>query len=462
MTHPELPVSGTTSLMAGLRVLVVGLGRFGGGVGVTRWLVEQGAKVTVTDNSTAKSLSESIDALYGLGVTFRLGEHDPGDLDDAELVVINPAVVKSRSELFGEVQRRGMDWTTELNLFCGRCCGRVIGVTGTYGKSTICAMLAHVLHTCLGRESANYTGVYLGGNFGGSLLSRLADILPTDIVVLELSNAQLEDIPRIGWVPELAVICNLAPHHLDRYGGYAGYLDAKLNLLGDIKRPKRLIIGAIDAEAESTLLNKLDGSNLGVTRVAPMDRPIALRVPGAHNQANAACVRSIGAYLGLADGEVVEALAMFGGLPHRLEHVRTVDGVDYFNDSKATSPAATIQAVEALARRMVAIVGGQEKNAPFEACAEVLNRYCEVIICVGASGPRFAQALETAGGVSIRSASNVAQAVRIAHGVAQKGDAVLFSPGAPSFDAFDNFAHRGTVFVEAVARLAKGSEHVET
>ena len=456
MSHPELPVSSPTGIVAGLRVLVVGLGRFGGGVGVTRWLVEQGAKVTVTDNASAKSLSESVDALYGLGVTFRLGEHDPRDLDDAELVVINPAVVKSRSELFGEIQRRGLDWTTELNLFCGRCCGRVIGVTGSYGKSTTCAMLAHVLHACLGRVSANYTGVYLGGNFGGSLLGRLPNILPTDIVVLELSNAQLEDIPRIGWVPELAVICNLTPHHLDRYGGYAGYLDAKLNLLGNSRRPQRLIVGAIDSEAESALLSKLDGSGVSVTHVAPLDSPISLLVPGAHNQANAACVRSIGAYLGLAEGEVVEALATFGGLPHRLEHVRTVDGVDYFNDSKATSPAATIQAVEALNRRMVAIVGGQEKNTPFKDCAKVLNRYCEVIICVGASGPTFAQTLETVGGASIRSADSVAQAVRMAHETAQKGDVVLFSPGAPSFDAFDNFAHRGTVFVEAVARLEQG------
>jgi UDP-N-acetylmuramoylalanine--D-glutamate ligase len=184
-----------------------------------------------------------------------------------------------------------------------------------------------------------------------------------------------------------------------------------------------------------------------------MDEHITLLVPGAHNQANAACVRSIAAYLGLAEGEVVEALATFGGLPHRLEHVRTVDGVDYFNDSKATSPNATIQAVEALNRRMVAIVGGQEKNVPYEACAETLTRYCEVIICVGASGPTFAQILESVGGASIRSAENVTQAVRIAHEAAQKGDTVLFSPGAPSFDAFDNFAHRGTVFVEAVARL---------
>ena len=155
---------GRSRTLKGLRVLVVGLGRFGGGVGVTRWLAGEGAVVTVTDQATPESLEESVAAIAGLGVTLHLGGHDPRDLDPTDLVVVNPAV--------------------EINLFCERCPAVVIGVTGSYGKSTTCAMLAAAL------RAACDTGVYLGGNIGRSLLPDLPEMRGSDIVILEMSNAQ--------------------------------------------------------------------------------------------------------------------------------------------------------------------------------------------------------------------------------------------------------------------------------
>ncbi len=480
---------------AGLRVLVVGLGRFGGGVGVTRWLTEQGAAVTVTDRAAGDELADSIDAVADLDVDLHLGGHDPSDLDEADLVVINPAVVKSTSQFFQLIERRAIPWTTEINLFCERCPCPIIGVTGSYGKSTTCAMLAEVLRAChhadvgARRDSRTsggsdrlenrshqpdrsqkvcYTGVHLGGNIGRSLLSDLPDIRPTDLVVLELSNAQLEDLPRIGFFPPLAVITNLWPHHLDRYGTFAAYARAKLNIVCDPDRASKLVVGDMADEAAALLEQLLPDHADRVVRVRSFDPPLALRVPGAHNQANAACVATMCHHLGLEEQAVREALAAFTGLPHRLQHVRTLDGVDYYNDSKSTSPDATETAIAAFDRptraaglgshgRLVAIVGGQDKGVSLTKCADRLAATCTLVICVGESGRAWTDALQAgarAGACRIvHEPGKLDGAVSLARKHAKPGGAVLFSPGAPSFDRYPNFARRGEHFIELVNAL---------
>jgi len=481
----------------GLRILVVGLGRFGGGVGVTKWLVRQGAIVTVTDQADESSLRESIAAIQDCNIRLRLGGHDLRDLDDADLVILNPAVNKSKSEFFQAIERRGIPWTTEMNLFCERCPTTVIGVTGTYGKSTTCAMLADALEACrtashvhatdhrrdadlLGLtgtvqdgfrlNAGRVTAVRLGGNIGKSLLGELDVIRETDLVVLEMSNAQLEDLSRIGWSPAVAVITNLFPHHLDRHGSFEAYIDAKLNILRGGNGDTRLaIIGELHPEAELHLerekTKNLRGAEIRFVRVREPNQPIPLRVPGRHNAVNAACVETVCRELG-CDGDAVRgALQSFQGLPHRLQYVRTIDGVNYVNDSKSTSPSATVVAVEAVDPPIVLIVGGQKKDVSLTDFAEIAIRRCRAVICTGECGPDFARAMEDARRRLCRTTvvhaaiaprifevTSLDAALSKAGECSRPGDVVLFSPGAPSFDQYGNFTERGDHFVRLVLR----------
>jgi len=453
---------------ADARVLVIGLGRFGGGAGVTRWLAEQGARVTVTDQADATSLAESVHELDGLGVTFHLGGHDLADLDGCDLAIVNPAVNKSRSEFFQALFKRGIPWTTELNLFCERCPAPVVGVTGSFGKSTTCAMLAEVLSAWHRSGSAPFSGVHLGGNIGRSLLNDLSLIQPSDVVVLEISNAQLEDVPRIGWAPDVAVITNIHPHHLDRYDGFDSYIAAKLNILGvspEVSRgcpwlahgrgdrPSEVIVGDLHPLAESALTGRLGGRSVRVTSVAPFDPPLALRVPGRHNQINAACAASVCQRLRVDAKLARDSLAQYRGLPHRLEFVRSIKGVDFYNDSKSTAPSATIVALESFDQRVVAIVGGQRKgDVGYDDCARVLAQRCRAVVCTGECGPDFARAL-AAHGVTCQCFGTLPDAIGAARSLAGPGDVVLFSPGAPSFDEYTNFTARGRRFAEIVLRL---------
>ena len=453
---PRSPKMSPTPIHTGQRVLVIGLGRFGGGGGVARWLAHQGCQVTVTDLADAASLTDSLAALDGLDIAFHLGGHDERDLHATDLAIVSPAVPKSRSAFFQAVVRRQIPWTTEINLFCERCPAPVIGVTGTYGKSTTCAMLAHTAEACRDAGGAGYTGVHLGGNIGRSLLMDLPRIHSTDLVILELSNAQLEDLPRIGWTPWLAVVTNLSPHHLDRYDGYAGYIEAKLNIIKQNTPDQRVFAGPCDEDAWAQLCRRCAQHTHPIVRPESAGPPLPLGIPGGHNQANAAMVLQVCRTLGFDEQRVRESLATFGGLPHRLQLVRTLRGVHYYDDSKSTSPPATATAIETIRDPIVVIVGGQAKDVSIIPIVDAIRQGCRMAVCVGESGPALAEALRQASGgmePPVREAHDLASAVRLASEHARAGDAVLFSPGAPSFDAYGNFAERGRAFAAAVEAL---------
>lgn len=448
---------GDTGPLADRRVLVVGLGRFGGGVGVVRWLCGQGADVRVTDRATADTLETSLNEISDLPVRCHLGGHSVGDLSDVELVVINPAVDKRRSAFFRAVADREIPWTTEINLFCERCRGQVVAVTGAYGKSTTCAMIAEALRADRRGKEREVGEVHLGGNIGGSLLPSLERIDPADLVVLELSSAQLDDLPRVEWSPRIAVITNLYPHHLDRYAGFAAYVKSKLNVLGNGEPPDTIVVGDMHPDAEDLLRQRVRGFADRVVRVPADGDDIALDVPGAHNQRNAACALAACESLSCDMASVYAALQRFTGLEHRLEKVATLGEVAYYNDSKSTSPLATIRAIEALGCPVVAIVGGQSKDVPLGEFGDTLSRLCSTVVCTGESGPAFAGAIRAASdgdrSPNVVEAAKLSEAVAYARSAATPGMAVLFSPGAPSFDAYRNFADRGRRFVDEVAAL---------
>lgn len=452
------PSPAQTESMAGRRVLVVGLGRFGGGVGVTRWLAGLGARITVTDAASAESLAESVEGLAGLNVTYHLGGHDVTDLAETELAVINPAIVKHRSDFFKEIVRRRIPWTTELNLFCERCPAKVIGVTGSYGKSTTCAMLTAALEACIQTGATAHTGVYCGGNIGRSLLNDLPAIRETDLVVLEMSNAQLEDLPRIRWAPDLAVITNIVAHHLDRYESFEAYIDAKFNIIRDPLSTGRIIVGDFAPEAKEMFERLVGQRSKRVLQVAPADPPVRLCVPGGHNLTNAHFVLAVTDILGLDQATVRAALAEFKGLEHRLQVVRVLDGVAFLNDSKSTSPDAIRCALASLDTAVVAIVGGQRSEAPLQEVATALAGSCSVVVCMGQSGPAYVSAITEAvrcQGTDTQTivCDDLPAAVSLARSAAREGGTVLFSPGAPSFDCYHNFAQRGQDFITIVEAL---------
>ncbi|MBE7455147.1 MAG: UDP-N-acetylmuramoyl-L-alanine--D-glutamate ligase [Phycisphaerae bacterium] len=466
-------------------VLVWGLGRLGGGAAVTRWLVDQGARVTVMDRATADSLRSSLAAIADLPVALRLGTEDPELLAESDLVVVNPAVVKARSEFFNAITRRDVPWTTEINLFLERCPASVIGVTGSFGKSTTSAMIAAVLEEHVARGGGRGL-VYLGGNIGKSLLPELARMTPEDHVVLELSSAQLEDVPRVPFSPRVAVLTNLHPHHLDRHGSFDAYISAKLNILGHPNPAAVLVIGdpALGGEAvnprktlgpgEQTTRDSLVAAGAPAESVAaarlvrehvlrlgvPVHSaraphvPFELVVPGTHNRENAATAWTAARLLGVEEKTAANALRHFPGLPHRLEVVAVIDGVRFLNDSKATSPRAVVTALDALDAPVLAIVGGAAMDEPLDECVRTLAERCRTVACLGETGARMADRLldpvRPEPRPEVLRADDLETAVRWSRTRARPGDVVLFCPGATSFDRYVNFEARGAHFADCV------------
>jgi len=482
--------SSTYESFAGRRVTVVGLGHFGGGVGVTRWLCGQGAAVTVTDTAGPDKLAASVAQLAGLDVTLHLGGHDEGDFTRADLLVVNPAVPKD-SPLIRQSQAAGVRRTSEINLFLERCPCPVVGVTGSVGKSTTTAMIGTIL--------ARRFTTHVGGNIGGSLLATLDDIRPDHVVVLELSSFQLEDLPLLGVSPHVAVVTNLTPNHLDRHGTMANYAEAKKNLFRFQTPDDVLVLNADDpvtsawaSEAKGRVVffrSKPSGEFFFTTEAQRIHRedignsnnvsnvqhslcdslclcgeknsPFELLLPGLHNQANAQAAWAAASQLGVDRATAAAALKTFAGLEHRLQFVAERGGVRFYNDSKCTTPEGAIVALEAFApRQAVILVGGYDKHVSFAGLGMALARRAKCVVTMGATRDPIFAAVENAllsedlddvpGSLGVFTAESFDDAVALAVSQAEPGDVVLLSPACASYDMFTNYEERGRRFVELV------------
>lgn len=443
----------------GKRVLVVGLGHFGGQIAVARWLVEQGASVKVTDLAPAEKLADGLNQLAGLPIEYRLGGHDVADLDGCDLLVVSPAVPKDRSDLIKAAVVRSIPVTAEMNLFLERCPSRrIIGVTGSAGKSTTTALIGSVLQVAQSAGEARQ--VWTGGNIGHSLLNDLGKMTSDDMVVLELSSFQLDDLGQLRWSPPVAVITNVQPNHLDRHGTLDAYAEAKMNLVR-YQRPDDLV-----------LLNEGDDVVKGYVRAAgaearvrecrlePRFRPV-LQVPGEHNLRNAAQAVAACRAVGLSDDLIAQGISLFRGLSHRLEFVADVRGVRYYNDSKSTVPSSTQIAVEAFEAPVIALVGGGTKGMSFAELGRALARRCRTVLCFGQAGPEIYKEVNSGIQASREHAAQaellpgLAAAVRRAAELAQPGQVVVLSPACTSYDEFSNYEERGDTFRRLVAELAE-------
>ncbi len=446
----------------GRRVTVMGLGRFGGGVGVSRWLAERGATVTVTDQAPAEALAPSLDELRDLDLTLHLGGHRESDFHETDLVVVNPAV-KPTSPYLQVAELVGVPVTTEINLFAERCPARVVGVTGSVGKSTTTAMIGQVLAHCA-QVTENAPRVWVGGNIGRSLLGILEQIRDADVVVLELSSFQLERTTLVSWSPHVAVITNLTPNHLDWHGDLAAYAAAKLNIARH-QDPARdvVILGPtlgeearhLTAEGHRVWQFDLDDDTPLVRTATDKQRwpALQLSVPGRHNRENAAAALAVAHALAVPTDAALAALGEFEALPHRLQRVAERAGVTYFDDSKSTTPEAALTALAAFDTPLLLILGGYDKGSDLAPLAAVAAGRARFSACIGTTGPALAAAIRGAGGAA-EDCGELSRAVAACQARARAGDVVLLSPACASWDQFSDYRLRGETF----ARLVCGTD----
>ncbi len=483
------------------RVTVMGLGHFGGGVGVTRWLVQRcGCRVLLTDLASADQLADSLESVRDLvdagQVTLVLGGHEERDFRETDLVVANPAVPRPWENRFLNAAREaGAEITTEIELLIDSLPDRdrIIGVTGTAGKSTTSAMIHHILRAHCG-------AAHLGGNIGGSLLG--VEIGAEEWVVLELSSAMLwwlggagtaddraplrkafasrltEGTPSPGsagegggggdfstsharaplrkasasrltkthkWSPHVAVITNFSDNHADWHGSLDHYRASKQHLLAHQHPGDHAILGP-------GLRDWPTSEGVERTDIAADDlrfAGISLLIPGGHNRLNALMAAEACRAAGVPFDESIAALADFRGLPHRLELVaQTKDGRRFYNDSKCTTPAAAALAVESFddPARLHLIVGGYDKKADLAPLAALGERVAR-LYAIGAVGERIHDLAPTGTCLHCRTLD---VAVRSAMARMEAGDILLLSPGCASWDQFTNFEQRGQRFIQLV------------
>jgi UDP-N-acetylmuramoylalanine--D-glutamate ligase len=427
--------------LADLRVVVMGLGVFGGGEAVARHLSAAGADVLVTDLRSPTALEPATRRLQNLDVEFRLGEHRPEDFASADLVVVNPAVPHPWDNPLLEIARHaGARLLTEIRLAIGdHPARRVIGVTGSAGKSTTSAMIHHALT----RVRPDLTP-RLGGNIGGSLLDDPPP--PGATLVLELSSFMLHWLagnggdPADRFTPGIAVVTNISPNHLDWHQTIDHYIQSKNAILlasPACEQPRSVPGVDVDVDEE-------------------IQAALTLQIPGAHNRSNALlAIRTILAHLDLLEGPLHEprrialdcatALADFSGLPHRLEFVEEIRGVRFFNDSKSTTPEASVLAVESMGdpTRVHLIAGGYDKGSDLDPIAAMAPSLGGLFGIGATSGAICRRGGEDCGTLEF--------AIERSMRDAESGDIVLLSPGCASWDQFTNYEARGDAFRRLVA-----------
>ncbi|MGC8958508.1 MAG: UDP-N-acetylmuramoyl-L-alanine--D-glutamate ligase [Chloroflexia bacterium] len=480
--------------LKGKRALVMGLGLHGGGVGMVRFLLRQGAHVTVTDLRTAEELAPALRELAGEPVEYVLGEHRLEDFRWADLVVRNPAVPRD-SPYLEEARRRGIPVEMEMTLFFDRCPGPILGITGTKGKSTTTALLGEMLRR-------RFPDTVVAGNIRVSALEALPRIGPQTPVVLELSSWQLEGLGEKGRSPHIAVVTNLSPDHMNRYRSWEDYVEAKRAIYRAQRPDDLLVLNANDPTVRDFARDApsrvawfglglrrrggafltMDGKRLppgaGAALIARRQvcwahpdgalRPIcplaSIRLVGRHNRENVLAATAAACLYGLSPQEVAEALAAFPGLPDRLEVVRVLDGVTYINDTTSTAPASTIAALEALEGPLILIAGGADKGLDYtEMAAAVAARARAVLLLEGTATARLEEALRKAGAGPLIAGrfDDLRAAVRRAHALAHPGDRVLLSPGCASFGLFRHEFERGERFREAVHELEHATRNTQ-
>ncbi len=445
---------------AGKKILVVGMAR--SGMAAARFLHARGARVTVSECRDQCQLEPEIRTLEALGIGCEVGAHRLETFLKAECIVVSPGVPLDQPVL-REAAGRGTEILSEIELASRFLGGRIVGITGSNGKTTTTTLIGEIL------GAAGFR-VQVGGNIGVPLTSLVERSASDSINVVELSSFQLEAITSLR--AHIGVILNITPDHMDRYPDLAAYASAKLNLLNHqgasdfvvLNRDDRLLRGLAEPPAaerfwfstrmpvdQGTCLQ--DGALVFRQRGAsePVVRVEDVRIKGRHNLENVAAAVTVARLLGASVPSIRETVARFRGVSHRLEWVREIRGVDFYNDSKATNPTSAQRALEAFDQRLILILGGRDKASDFAVLSPQVNRRVKGLVLLGEASRKIESQL--AGTAPVTRAASMEEAVRLAFGQADRGEVVLLAPACSSFDMFRDYEDRGNVFKQAVHRL---------
>ena len=446
--------------VAGKNITVIGIGI--SNLPLIKYLVSLGANVTACDRRSAEDLGENYTELEKLGVKFNLGDGYLNNLS-GDMIFKTPGMRYDVPELL-KAKENGSIVTSEMEVFFDVCPSHIIAVTGSDGKTTTTTLI-HKMMTDAGYKT------WLGGNIGNPLLTDTEKMKENDWVILELSSFQLHTMRKS---PEIAVITNISPNHLDMHKDYKEYIDAKKNIMLYQNEGDTLIVNA-DNQVTADIGKSANGavkyfSRNGMADVY-LDRNIIkrgiveilnikdIKIPGMHNVEN--YMAAIAAVSGLVSKDVIVNVAKtFGGVEHRIELVRTLDGVKYYNSSIDSSPNRTINTLRVFPNKVIMIAGGKDKGIPYDEIGPALAEHVKVLILIGATSDKIQEALDaeinkTGNGkdIEVIRATSYENAVNTARSKAHDGDVVLLSPASTSFDMFRNFEERGNLFKKIVNEL---------
>ena len=494
----------------GRRIGIVGLGREG--VDLARFLASAGAQPVVNDQAPAAQLETPMGLLQDINIDYRLGNQEVDDLVDCAEVFVSPGVPRTVPVVTRAI-KASIPVSSATRLFFELCPGRILGVTGSSGKTTTTRLIGAILQKCFGH-------VLVGGNLGIPVLGRLDEVTPETWCVLELSSFQLEDMTQS---PPVGLVLNITPNHLDRHADMAEYTQAKSNLVRFQAHQDLAILNADDGvvatlphqsrELWFSLRQPVRGAWLEGDRLmlglegrwgkattphlsifprlpwqwkTPKQEPRAeeiakpsqstpertlapfiptsprllmrqgqLQLRGIHNVANVLAAVATTAGVGCPPEAIAEVAQRFEPVPHRLEVVATIDEITFVNDSIATSPERSIAGLRSFDAPVVLIAGGRDKHLPMGDWAGVISERARAVVLVGEAAPKIEAALvEARVAIPMAKADRFANVVSIARELAQPGDVVLLSPGCTSFDEFQDFEARGEAFRQTVRALA--------
>jgi UDP-N-acetylmuramoylalanine--D-glutamate ligase len=443
------------------RVLVVGLGK--SGLAAARFLKSKGAKVTVSDARPATVIAE-LPTLLDEGISVEAGSHGLLTFRRQDLIVVSPGVPADVPEL-KQVRAMGMRIIGEMELGAAFLEGEIVAITGSNGKTTTTTLVGEIL-------KASGRSTLVGGNIGTPVTEMVAASTKETWSVLEVSSFQLETIETFK--PRIALVLNITPDHLDRHGSFEAYAEAKARITEFQTAEDFLVLNAEDVNAqlvaaktraqiywfsakrqikqgafvhgESILFTPREGA-----KPEPVMPVAEIPLAGAHNVENVLAAVCAARLAGVDAETIRAAVHAFKAVEHRLEFVRELGGVRYFNDSKATNVDATVKAVESFGGGIQLILGGKDKDSNYAVMGPLLRERVKTVITIGSAAEKIQR--ELAGVVKIEAAETMQRAVTLAHELAGAGDTVLLAPACASFDQFENYEHRGRVFKELVMAL---------
>ena len=448
--------------LTGKKVLVVGLARTG--LASALFATAYGAIVTATDEKPESELApDTLAKLREANIALELGGHVPATFLAQDLIVVSPGVPKALAPLVAARAKEIPIWS-EVELAWRFLRGKLVAITGSNGKTTTTSLVGHILKTA-GIQTL------VGGNIGNPLLSLVEYSTDSTVTVAEISSFQLESID--AFRPDVGVLLNLTPDHLDRHASFEEYAAAKTRMFSNQLERDSALLNADDAEVtrrmparphifwfsrlkrvatgaflrDEQIFFRHEGMEVALARVE--DIPLL----GAHNVENVLAACSAAYLAGATPDAIANGVKTFAGVEHRLEFVAEVNGVKFYNDSKATNVDAALKAIEAFPGPMVVIVGGKHKGSPYTPLREPLRERARLVIMIGEATENIAADLADA--VPLADAETLDAAVQVATECAKPGEVVLLAPACSSFDQFENYEHRGKAFKELVAALEK-------